>query len=273
MMDLINRKKYIQFAKYMQYTCILSAYFAASSAIAGTYLEYETIFPNPVTGKPVKSLVRSWREGNKLKRESPMRNEMIIVDFEQKKVFGVNDKNKTYWEMPASEYQYIAVQSLPAFGIAVQPDGSIGVPDPLFRVTGEQGEVAGHAAQEYKIAAKNRQTQDMSLWISSDIPLKGADMAWEMKMILGDPAHPSYQKFYQAWEKMPGYPVQTVTTLHTSQGDIIAAETLVTCRSEKIPMQQFLVPKEYQKIDNPMVMLQKAAQKPAPVGLDAPLGQ
>jgi hypothetical protein len=95
-----------------------------------------------------------------------------------------------------------------------------------------------------------------------------------MRLVLGAPSHPSYQDLFRQLQALPGYPVQTVTTVKTHQGTSISSETLVTVREESFPAAAFEVPAGYKRIADPVSVAESTkmqSPKVAPMGIDAPL--
>src|SRR5690606_2363134 len=101
---------------------------SSSAAHAGYYMEHEAVMPNPQTMKPERTTIRSWHEGKRFKRQSPMRNEFVVIDLDKGEVLGINDDTRTYWKMPTANYLQIALMSLMVMGVKPTPDGGLTVP-------------------------------------------------------------------------------------------------------------------------------------------------
>jgi hypothetical protein len=243
-----------------------------ASARAGFYMEQEAVMPNPVTFQPVTATVRSWHEGKKFKRENPMRNEVVIIDLDKSQVVGLNATNHTYWRLPADRYRQLALASLVVMGITPRPDGSIDVPDPLFVATGERAKIEGRDAYRVKVQGKLPAGVETELWMSEDVPLTTESMVNELRMALGDPKDPSFERLYAQWKELKGYPIQNVTTVNTARGRVITSETLLTYREQKIPDAEFDIPKGYTLTEDPITQMTRlAGQQAGPAGIAAPL--
>jgi hypothetical protein len=242
------------------------------SARAGYYMEHEAILPNPATMQPIKSSVKSWHEGRRFKRESPMRNEVIIIDLESRQVTGLNPTAKTYWKLPAERYRQLALLSLIVMGVQPKVDGSIDVPDPLFVPTGEKAVIEGRNAYQVKVQGKLPAGVETEVWLSEEVPLTTEKLIDELRLALGDPKDPSYELFFRQWRDLRGYPIQNVTTIATPKGRVVTSETLLTFREMKIDPAEFAVPRGYTLTEDPITTMERmAAQMKGPVGVGAPL--
>lgn len=242
-------------------------------ARAGFYMEQEAVVPNPVTLQPITATVRSWHEGKKFKRENPMRNEVVIIDLDKREVVGLNAANRTYWRLPAERYRQLALASLVVMGITPRPDGSIEVPDPLFVPTGVRAKIEGRDAYQVKVQGKLAAGVDTEIWLSEDVPLTTDSLVNELRMALGDPKDPSFERFFAQWRALKGYPIQNVTTVNTAKGRVITSETLLTFREQKIAASEFEVPKGYTLTEDPITQMARlAGQQAGPAGIGAPLG-
>ncbi len=247
----------------------------STAAHAGIYMEHEAVLPNPADmTKSIKQTLHSWQEGKRYKRESPLKNETVIIDLEKGEVYGVNSAKKTYWKLSADKYQQLAVVSLVVMGVKLTPQGQPVVPDPMFAPTGQTATIEGRKATELKVAAPLPPGVTTSIWVSKDVPVDPSRLVDIMRLSLGDPKGPAYETLFRQWASLKGYPVQNVTQIRTPQGLITTSETLLTYREMKIPKSEFEVPKGYALIEDPLTELQKrAGQMPgAPVGIGAPLG-
>ncbi|MDP2344832.1 MAG: hypothetical protein Q8O67_28050 [Deltaproteobacteria bacterium] len=241
-------------------------------ARAGYFMEHEAILPNPATLQPIKSSVKSWHEGKRFKRETPMRNEVVIIDLESRVVTGINPTAKTYWKLPADRYRQLALLSLIVMGIQPKPDGSIDVPDPLFVATGQKAVIEGRNAYQVKVQGKLPQGVETEVWLSEEVPLTTEKLVDELRLALGDPKDPSYELFFNQWRELKGYPIQNVTTIMTPKGRVTTSETLLTFREMKIDASEFTVPKGYALTEDPITMMERmAAAMKGPVGVGAPL--
>ena len=239
---------------------------------AGYYMEHEAILPNPATMQPIKASVKSWHEGKRFKRESPMRNEVVIIDLETKHVIGLNPAAKTYWKLPAERYRQLALLSLIVMGVNPKADGSIDVPDPLFVTTGQKALIEGRHAYQVKVQGKLPAGVETEVWLSEELPLTTAKLVDELRLALGDPKDPSFQHFFDQWLALKGYPIQNVTSIQTPKGRVVTSETLLTFREMKIDASEFAVPKGYALTEDPITTMERmAAQMKGPVGVGAPL--
>jgi hypothetical protein len=247
----------------------------SGNAHAGYYMEHEAVLPNPQTLQPVRATIRSWHEGNRFKRQSPMKNEYIVIDLDKKEVMGINEDARTYWKISSDRYRGLAMMSLMVMGVQPTQDGGIVVPDGLFKKTGTTGEVAGRKAYEVKINGALPPGVSTTFWLSKEIPLPISSMVNQLKMTLGDPKHAGFQRLYDQWNALEGYPVQSVTTINTPRGRVVTSETLLVYRDEKVPLSQFQVPKGYSLTTDPITLAEQAAMQQmgkAPAGIGAPLG-
>jgi hypothetical protein len=248
---------------------LLAAWHAAP-ARAGYVMEHETLVPDPATMKPMRAKVKSWRDHGRIKRENPLRNEWVILDVEKREVVGINDQKKTYWRIPSERYRGVALASLTALGVDVQADGKVVVPPKLFVPTGQRAIIEGRKAHELRCAGKQRQGLQTSLWVSSDVKVPLESLVDELRASLGGTGPEGVEALFAQWRALPGYPVQTVTTIATASGMVTTSETLLSVREEAIPASTFAVPAGYARVDDPLTELE--GKKPAaPVGIGAPL--
>jgi hypothetical protein len=254
------------------------ALLAASSANAGWYLEHEAVLPNPADmTKSIKQQLHTWHEGKKFKRESPLRNETVVIDLDKGEVYGINTTKKTYWKLPTAKYQQLALLSLVVMGVKLGPDGMPVVPDPMFAETGQMATIEGRKAFEVKVAAQLPPGVTTSLWLSKDVPVGTDQLVEQMKVSLGNPTGAAFDALFRQWAALKGYPVQNVTTIRMPNNQTITtSETLLTYREMKIPASEFAVPKGFALVTDPITELEKAAaqmqqQQPA-AGIGAPLG-
>lgn len=254
---------------------IAMALLVAPAAHAGLYMEHEAVMPNPADmTRSIRQTLHSWLEGQRFKRESPLRGETIIIDLVKREVYGVNADKKTYWKMAVEKYQQLALLSLVVMGVKVAPDGTPIVPEPMFEATGQSSTIEGRKAAEVRAAGVLPTGVSTSLWVSRDVPVEAGKLAQHMRISLGDPRGPSWDALFRQWESLPGYPVQNVTTIRAPQGNILTSETLLTFREMKIPDSEFQVPKGYALVTDPVTELERqAAAAQAPVGIGAPLGK
>jgi hypothetical protein len=249
---------------------VFAGVFGGVDARGGYYMEHESIVPNPVTFQPIKATVRSWHDGKRFKRESPVRNEVVIIDLDKREVVGLNPSAKTYWKLSPDRYRQLALLSLVVMGVQPRPDGGVDVPDPLFVPTGTTGLVEGRKAYQVKVAGKLPPGVDTEVWLSEEIPLTTEKLIDELRLALGDPRDPSFQQFFAQWRSLKGYPVQNVTTVNTPKGRIVTSETLLTFREQKFDAAEFAVPKGYTLTEDPITQMERLAAQ-APAGIHAPL--
>ena len=247
---------------------------SSPAALAGYYLEHEAVVPHPQSGQNIRVTLRTWLQDAKLKRRSPLQDATIVVDLTKGTVTGVNDKQRTYWTMSAERYREFSASSLLIFGISPRPDGGVDVPPQLFEATGQEAEIAGRKSVEMRVRGKFPAGVQTDIWVSKDVPLSPKTWAEQLRLVLGAPSHLSYQNLFRQLTALPGYPVQTVTTVKTPQGSAISSETLVTVREETFPAAAFEVPADYKRILDPVTVAERNKMKPqkvAPMGIDAPL--
>lgn len=256
-------------------TLLVAALLASSSAHAGLYLEHEAVLPNPADmTKSIKQTLHTWHDGKRFKRESPLRNETVIIDLEKGEVYGLNTQKKTYWKLPAAKYQQLALLSLVVMGVKLGPDGQPQVPDPMFAETGQTAIIEGRKASEVKIAAQLPAGVATTIWVSKDIGIPLSQLIEQMKVSLGNPTGPAFDQLYAQWASLKGYPVQNVTTIQMNNQKITTSETLLTYREMAIPASEFAVPKGFALVTDPITELEKAAAAMQPAaGIGAPLGQ
>jgi hypothetical protein len=254
-------------------SALLCLTLAAASAHAGRYFEHETVTPNPVTGKPVKALVRTWQDGNRVKRENPMRNEVVIVDLDKHEVTGINASQKTWWHIPSDRYRQVAVLSLLVMGVQPRPDGTLDVPDGLFQPTGERAVIEGRKAWEVRVVGKLPTGVTTSIWLSDEVPMTSRDLVAELRLALSDPKGKDYDALFAQLLKLKGYPVQNVTSARTPQGMVTSSETLLKVKDQPIDPREFTVPTGYTQVTDPLTEMEakEAAAQAGPVGLGAPL--
>lgn len=254
---------------------VVIALLSSARGFAGYYLEHEAVLPHPQTFQPIRATIRSWHEGRRFKRESPLRGEVVIIDLDKREVVGINDEQRTYWRISSERYRQLSMMSLLVMGVQPTPDGGVTVPDKLFAPTGQKGDVAGRKASEYKVQGTFPMGMSTSFWLSKEVPIPLEKLVEELRLALGDPKHPSYQKLFDQWRALPGYPVQSVTTVQTPQGTVTTSETLLVYRDEPIPAEVFEVPKGYALTTDPITQAEQMALRAAssPAGIGAPLGQ
>lgn len=256
----------------VSFVVVVISFFGGTTASAGYYMEQEAVVPNPVTFQPVTATVRSWHEGRKFKRENPLRNEVVIIDLDKSEVMGLNAANRTYWRLPSERYRQLALASLVVMGITPRPDGSIEVPDPLFVVTGVRATIEGRDAYQVKVQGKLPAGVETELWMSEAVPLTTDTLVDELRLALGDPKDPTFERFFAQWRALKGYPIQNVTTVNTAKGRVITSETLLTFREQKIPASEFAVPTGYTLTEDPITQMARlAGQQAGPAGIGAPL--
>lgn len=256
---------------------VLAPVLLSAPAHAGYYMEHEAVLPNPQTMQPIRATIRSWHEGKRFKRQSPMRNEFVVIDLEKGEVVGINEDNRTYWKMSSDKYRGIALMSLMAMGVRPQPNGDITVPTPLFKKSGQTAEIAGRKAYEVQVAGALPPGVTTSFWLSKEVPIPIGKMVDELKMVLGNPKEPGYASLFEQWSVLDGYPVQSVTTIRMPQGGTLTtSETLLVYREEEIPASVFEIPKGYALTTDPVTQaeeaMRKAMQNQPPAGIGAPLG-
>mgnify|MGYP000005533475 CR=1 FL=1 len=242
---------------------------ASQSAAAGYYVEHEMVMPNPMAmqnpgmgGVPtMKTKVRSWHDGNKLRKETEMRNETVIIDADKGMVYGLNTASKTYWEITVERYRKISLMQLMVFGVKTQADGSVLVPENLFMPTGQVATVNGRKSFELKLNAPLPTGMTTSIWCSQEVKMPVQKVADELRIALGNPKNPGYSKLFKQWERLDGYPVQTVTTVPTAQGPLVTSETLLAYREEKVPASMFTVPKGFTKVVDPITQTEEMQRR------------
>lgn len=245
----------------------------SAPAEAGVYMEHEAVLPNPADlSKSIKQTLHSWQDGRRFKRESPLRGEVVIIDLDKGKVFGVNAARKSYWQLSADKYQKLALMSLIVMGIHLQPDGTPVVPDPMFAPTERKATIDRWQAEEIKITAPLPPGVATSIWVSKDVSMPLTQLVSQMRVSLGDPKGAAYEALFRQWGALPGYPVQNVTTVQTPNGTVTTSETLLAFREVTIPASEFEVPKGYALVTDPLTELeQKVMAGQGPAGIGAPL--
>lgn len=254
--------------------CLAFVLFGSEAATAGYYLEHEALVPHPQSNRNIRVTLRSWLQDGKLKRRTPLQDATVIVDLNERVVTGIDERQDTFWRLSAEVYRSQAESSLLVFGLAPTSDGGVEVPSQLFVKTGKHAEIAGRQAAEYRVQGKFPAGVQTHIWVSGEVPLTAATWSQQMKMLLGAPVHPSYQNLFRQMAALPGYPVQTITTVRTQQGTALSSETLLVVREENIPADAFDVPAGFRRVPDPFsVMEQKkpTRKKAAPVGIEAPL--
>lgn len=239
---------------------------AAAPVSAGYYLEHETIMPDPVTKEMTTHTVRSWHEGKRFKRENPMRNETVIIDLERNEVYGLNKTNKTYWKVTPEKYKQLAIVTLLVMGVQVTPQGGIMVPDNMLSPTGKVQTIEGKESYEVKVnntslPQAQGMTMSTSFWLSRDVKIPIEKMIDELRIALNNPKGEQYQRLFDQWRDLDGYPVQSVTTVTTPQGTMVTKETLKTYKRKKIPASEFTVPKGYKKTVDPITQLEQMGKQ------------
>lgn len=234
----------------------------AAKADVGFYTEHETVMPNPQTQQPVTKTVRSWHQGKKFKKENPLTGETTIVDLDRKKAFGVNDEKKTYWELPTKEYQKLSLMQLFTLGVTATPDGKISVRDDLFMPTGKAKKIDGKTSYEVKInyppmPAKAQMEMATSIWLSEEVDIPKAKLIDELRITLNNPKGPEFEKLFNHWKRLDGYPILTETVLKAQGKTIRSTEKLTVHRKEKFPKSMFQVPKGYKKTIDPMKRIEQ----------------
>jgi hypothetical protein len=261
-------------AQYVVVTALVCG--LTTPAAAGYFMEHEAVIPNPATLQPIQTKIRSWHEGRRFKRESPLRKETVIIDLDKREVFGVNDEARTYWKLSADKYKALAMMSLVVMGVQLQPDGSVRVPDTLFVKSGKSAKIAGRSSYEVAVQLPKGSPMTTSVWLSKEVDVPIAKMVDELRLALGDPRDPAFQSLFNQWLALEGYPVQTVTTVKTPQGTIVTSETLLSVKQQSIPASAFQVPKGYALTEDPITqaerMMRQQMQSRPPVGLGAPIG-
>lgn len=254
-------------------TLACASLLGGAPARAGTYMEHEAVLPNPADlSKSIKQTLHSWQDGRRFKRESPLRGEVVIIDLDKGKVFGVNPAKKSYWQLPADKYQTLALMSLVVMGIRMGPDGAPVVPDPLFAPTKKTAKIDRWQAEEIKIAAALPPGVTTSIWVSKDVSLPLTQLVSQMRVSLGDPKGEAYEALFRQWGALPGYPVQNVTTVQTPNGVVTTSETLLAFREMAIPASEFEVPKGYALVTDPLTELeQRVMMGGGAAGIGAPL--
>lgn len=268
----------------MRSLVVVSFLLSAVPAQAGWYLEHEAVLPNPADmTKSIKQTLHTWHEGRKFKRESPLRNETVVIDLDKGEVYGINAQKKTYWKLPAAKYQQLAMLALVVMGVKLAPDGQPIVPDPMFAETGQTATIEGRKAFEVKIAAQLPPGVSTSLWLSKEVPVDVSQLVDQMRLSLGNPQGAAYENLFRQWGALKAYPVQNVTTISMNDPrtgrptTITTSETLLTFREMKVPAEEFAIPKGFALVTDPITELERAAAQmqagqPA-VGIGAPLGK
>ncbi|MFZ9888439.1 MAG: hypothetical protein ACO3JL_13130 [Myxococcota bacterium] len=263
-------------SSWVRAVVLVCALGAGAEARAGYYMEHEAVLPNPQTMQPQRSTVRSWHEGRRFKRQTPMTNEFVIIDLDKGEVVGINEDLRTYWRMPSARYHQVSLMSLMVMGVTPTADGGIATPPGLFKKTGQTAEIAGRKAYEVEVQGKLPPGMRTTFWLSTEVPLPMARMVEQLNFALGEPKHPGFQDLFAQWRSLEGYPVQSITSMRFPQGGVITtSETLVLYRDEKVSPSVFEVPKGYSMTTDPITLaeqaLQQAKQGQPPAGLSAPL--
>ena len=264
---------------FVAFALFATSFATSLPAAAGYYIEQENILPNPATMQPMKGMVKSWREGRRLKQENPATNETVIIDLDKQQVVGINRGNQTYWKLDVPRYRKLAAFTLLAMGLTPNADGTVNVPDPLFVKTGQTATIEGRKAYEVKVAAQPPPgllqagiSTSTSVWLSDAVPCTMEQRIEELRISLGDPDGKAYAGLYAQWEKLKGYPIQMVTTVSTPKGSVVSSQTLLTFREMKVPLSEFDIPKGFALVDDPITQMERmAAQAQGPAGIHAPL--
>jgi hypothetical protein len=241
-----------------------------AQAATGYHLTHEMVFPNPATMQETKHTVDSWHQGNKYRRFNPMTNEAVVIDLDNQKVFGINDDAKTFWELPMEQYRPMALMPLMVMGVRPMPDGSVRVPDNLFKPTGKVEKIGKFKSYEVTVNAQLPQGMSTSFWLSESVKLPKEKLISELKISLAGPTDPELDKLFSEWRKYDGYPVRTVTKMVTPNGQMMTQETLIKYKKKKISAKMFLVPKGYKKTIDPITRIrnmQQQMQQQRPGGL------
>jgi hypothetical protein len=255
---------------------------SAASAQAGYYTQTELVLPNPMTGKPLKATIELWREGDMLKQTAPIGGQVVIIDIKKRETIGLDTAKKEYWKMPFDRYQKLAQNQLVGLGIVPDVNGKYTVPDRLFERTGQTALIEGREAYEVRAKSQIKLPPQMvqpgrpssidtviSVWLSTKLPMGTKDRVSEMRMQFADPKTPEFAALLAQLEVFAGYPVQTTSTVKTPNGEVQSSTTMLQYRELKVPDAEFAVPQGYTLVDDPMLQLERAMQKP--VGVNAPL--
>lgn len=253
--------------------------FVATDAQAkkGYYLKHEMIFPNPMTGQESKHTVESWHQGNKYRRSNPMTNEAVVIDLDNQKVFGINDDAKTFWEIPMEQYRPMAMMPLMVMGVRPMPDGSIQIPEKMFKASGKAETIGSFKAYEVNVVSDLPPGMETAFWLSTDVKMPKKKLIDELRVSLANPGNKELEKLYTHWRNLDGYPVRTVTKMTTPRGNLSTQETLTHYESKRIPASTFIVPKGYKKTIDPLtrmrnMQMQMQQQRASGMGGGAPGG-
>jgi hypothetical protein len=244
---------------------VLLACLAAASARAGTYLEEEQRVSGLTGAPPQAMVIRSWYEGDRVKKTLSAADFTFLIDLKTQKVMVVQDAQKSYWEVPPEVYQMMTQASLQAFGVVRNPDGTITVPRNVFQKTEQRRKIGKWDAYEVKVATNLPNNGKVSIWFAEGVGLSQKDFVQTLRGAMAR-STPELERFYDEIAALPGYPVLSTATFDVNGQRVVLTQEVKLAEKRSIPASEFAIPKGYTQVESPL----NASMLGAPAPQSAP---
>jgi hypothetical protein len=208
----------------------------------GVYMEHKNKVSG-ITGMPDNDTIsKSWFTDNKMRVEND--EQTIIFRLDKKKVWILMSANKKYMEMSLEQMEQMAKMGA-AMG---QKEEDL---DFKFKKTGAKKKIKNWDC--YEVTTKSPM-MTQKIWLTEDLPFDKNDF---YKLFKNMPQFKKHAESFFNSKEIKGFPVFDETEMDKMGMKIKSIRELITIRKEKMSAGLFELPKDYEKMEQPMNQMQR----------------
>ncbi len=207
------------------------------------YREETVVTSQYPSGQQTTAATRVWVKGPKMRTEVASSGEVTIVRADLDKVYMINAVRRIYSETPLAIYRKAQRVSLAMLGV-----------DPTYTATNRERKIGHWKCREVVVAEQAGAGGDSLKtiwWMSDDPSLEKRLMRHVMSVSMGLDLDETNSRFFEKLAGIPGYPVQTETTMTHGGTTVKTVNTLQKMERREINDSQFELPEGLTKMNMP----------------------
>lgn len=210
-------------------------------ALEGYYTEEEVRTYDPVIGRDVVIIRKSWYAGDRMRKDEEWQG-ITIARFDLNRIYVLDSQMKTCMELTLDFLQEHSAEGLSAFGIRSEQDNELIFPDDLFIRTNTTKRICLWNCYQVMTNPQYRHPDEpyVIIWYSTDVNFPVQIYRDQLKNLFGHT--PEVEGLFDRMNQFEGYPVRTEAHVpnHNQITTLIKIEYL-----EKIDSQLFEIPGDY----------------------------
>jgi hypothetical protein len=217
----------------------LAASLAWAAGDSSFYREEQIVITQSPGGQQMTTLTKSWIKGVKMRTEASG-GDVTIVRPDLQKVYNINLLRKQYVESPYDMYRKAASLSLAVLGAS-----------PEYSWTNRKKKIGRWQCREVVVAEETGtggERLKTIWWVSDDGDLDKSLFRRVLAIGVGDQPDASSKRFFDKLAGIPGYPVQTESSLTRGAQTIKTVNTLQKLERREVEDSLFDLPAGLTKI-------------------------